>query len=172
MLGEFHTAKCVEHCIGKYIGGGGIDDILNQTKVFGTKITESIVNGTDYGRSLKAILILSHAFAKLKWQAFFEHHDVTTLSDFLYDVRNLRTCLNSKDAVRSQEIYNICRSKSEKLQNEFEQFSIKCSANPELCSLGMDLLNLLLFLKTLIAADREGNWEAMQNLLPIFFSII
>ena len=71
MLGGFHTTKCEEHCIGKYFGGGGIDDILKQTKVFGT---ESIVNGTDYVRSLKAILILSHAFEKLKWQAFFEHH--------------------------------------------------------------------------------------------------
>ena len=39
MLGGFHTAKCAEHCIGKYIGGGDIADILKQTKVFGTKIT-------------------------------------------------------------------------------------------------------------------------------------
>ena len=32
MLGGFHTAKCVEHCIRKYIGGGGIDDILKEAK--------------------------------------------------------------------------------------------------------------------------------------------
>ena len=28
MLGVFHTAKCVEHCIGNYIRGSGIEESL------------------------------------------------------------------------------------------------------------------------------------------------
>ena len=86
MLWGFHTSKCAEHCIGKYIGDCDIEDILKQTNVFGTKITESIINGTDYVRSLKAIHILSNPFEKLKWHAFFELRDTTKFSDFLRDL--------------------------------------------------------------------------------------
>ena len=37
MLGSFHTAKCLEHCIGKYIEDTGTDDCLSHTKVVGVK---------------------------------------------------------------------------------------------------------------------------------------
>ena len=37
MLGSFHIAKCLEHCIRKYIDDTGIDDCLSQTKVAGVK---------------------------------------------------------------------------------------------------------------------------------------
>ena len=56
MLGSFHTAKCLEHCIGKYIDDTGIDDCLSQTKVVGAKTLKSLLEGTNYVRSLKAIV--------------------------------------------------------------------------------------------------------------------
>ena len=37
MLGSFHIAKCLEHCIRKYIDETGIDDCLSQTTVAGVK---------------------------------------------------------------------------------------------------------------------------------------
>ena len=72
MLGGFHTAKCVEHCVGKYISDSGIEDVLKQTKVLGVKVTESVLNGTNYVRSLKVILILANSFGRLKWKPFLE----------------------------------------------------------------------------------------------------
>ena len=37
MLGSFHTAKVVEHCIAKYLHGSGVQDALFETGVFGVK---------------------------------------------------------------------------------------------------------------------------------------
>ena len=66
MLGSFHTTKCLEQCIGKYIDKTGIDDCLSQTKVVGVKTLKSVVEGTNYTRSLKAIVILAQAIESLK----------------------------------------------------------------------------------------------------------
>ena len=56
MLGSFHAAKCIEHCIGKYITGTGVMAL------------KSVLEGTNYARSLKAILILTHAIDSLNWE--------------------------------------------------------------------------------------------------------
>ena len=41
MLGGFHTARCVQRCISKYIKGTGVEAALIETGVFGVKVTES-----------------------------------------------------------------------------------------------------------------------------------
>ena len=51
-LGGFHMAKCVQHCIGKYIRGTCLDDALVETQVFGKKVIEQVLNGTHCIRSL------------------------------------------------------------------------------------------------------------------------
>ena len=40
MLGSFHTAKVVEHCIGKYLGGSVVEDTYVETGVFGVKAVD------------------------------------------------------------------------------------------------------------------------------------
>ena len=40
MLGGFHMAKCVQHCIGKYIM-----DSMVETKILGVNIAESVLDG-------------------------------------------------------------------------------------------------------------------------------
>ena len=82
MLGSFHTAKCLEHCIGKYIEDTGTDDCLSQTKVVGVKAMKSVLEGTNYTRSLKAILILAHATKSLKWEAFMGIRIQPIMQDF------------------------------------------------------------------------------------------
>ena len=49
MLGGFQTAKCVEHCFGKYIWHGENP----QTQKFGVNVVDTVLNGTNYERSLK-----------------------------------------------------------------------------------------------------------------------
>ena len=43
-LGRFHMAKFVQHCIGKYIQGSGLDNTLLETQVFGKKVIEQVLN--------------------------------------------------------------------------------------------------------------------------------
>ena len=66
MLGSFHTRKCLEHCIGKYIEETGIDDCLSQTNVVAVKAMKSVLERTNYAGSLKTILIFANAIESLK----------------------------------------------------------------------------------------------------------
>ena len=73
MLGGFHTAKFVEHCIGKYIQGSCIEKSLRETQVFGVNVVDAVLNRTNYPRSLKGYLILASAIEKFKSEAFLKH---------------------------------------------------------------------------------------------------
>ena len=73
-LAGFCMAKCVRHCIGKYIQGSVLDDALVEAQVFGKKVIEQMLNGTHYIRSLRAILILVDFINRLKWESFWENN--------------------------------------------------------------------------------------------------
>ena len=77
MLGGFHMAKCVHRCIGKCIKDTGLEDALVETGVFGPKVIESFIAGTDHVRSIRGIQILSTAIQMVKWKAFWTMHDTT-----------------------------------------------------------------------------------------------
>ena len=79
MLGGFHTTKSLEHCVGKYIEETGIDDCLSQTKVVGVKAMKSLLEETNYARSLKTTLIFAHAIQSLKWEAFIKNIDMQNM---------------------------------------------------------------------------------------------
>ena len=72
MFGRFHTAECLQHSIGKYIRGSGLEESLRQTHVFGFETVDSIFACTHYVQSRKELLISAHAVEKLKWFPFIQ----------------------------------------------------------------------------------------------------
>ena len=68
MLGGFYTLKCFQLCNGNYIQGSGLEEFLKQTRVFEVKVVDSILNRTDYVRSLKVILILNSLTEEADYQ--------------------------------------------------------------------------------------------------------
>ena len=60
--------KCALHCIGKYIRGSGLDDCLLGPQVFGSKVLESLLSGTNYGRALQGRQILQCSIEAIKWR--------------------------------------------------------------------------------------------------------
>ena len=63
----FHAAKCVEHCIGKYIQGSGIEESFWQAKVFGVNVAyvvDTVLNKISFKWSFKGYLILILAIEK------------------------------------------------------------------------------------------------------------
>ena len=48
MLGGCHTAKFLQHSIGKYVRGSGLEESLRQTRIFGVKIVNCVLDGTHY----------------------------------------------------------------------------------------------------------------------------
>ena len=89
MLGGFHTAKCLQHSIRKYIRGSGVEESLRQTRVIGVKSLDSVLDGTHYVRSLKGLFILANAVKKLKWSAFTQTTQSDSITAFESNVRGL-----------------------------------------------------------------------------------
>ena len=58
MMGGFQMAKCAEHCIGKCVRCCRLEDGFLGTIVFGKRILESVLSGTNYVRALRCLLIL------------------------------------------------------------------------------------------------------------------
>ena len=172
MLGSFHTAKCVQHCIGKYIQGSGIEDSLTQTKVLGVKVLKSVIDGTNYARALKVILILSNAITRLKWQAFLKTKDAVQVNEYAVLLSDLQQALSAKDPDRSKRAYRDCMTSVLMLKKDFAEFSQTCAEKSEMCRYWDGLIKLSRTLTSLIAADRDGNWAlhllSIQELLPVF----
>ena len=69
-------AKCVEHCIGKFVRSCGLEDGLLEKIIFGEKVVESVLCEKNYVRLLPGILLLQYASENLKWKAFGEEHNI------------------------------------------------------------------------------------------------
>ena len=66
MLGAFHMTKYVQHCIGIYTKGSGLEESLVETNVFGFKLLESVLNGSSYARCSKGFQILGNFLEQTK----------------------------------------------------------------------------------------------------------
>ena len=50
MMGKFHLAKAVQHCLGKLLKGTGFQCNFLETNVFGVKTVEAFMLGSHYLR--------------------------------------------------------------------------------------------------------------------------
>ena len=159
MLGGFYAAKCVEHCIEKYIQKYRIEGSLRQTKVFGVNVVDTVLNGINYKRSFKGYLILANATEKC--DAFMNITDKNQFDGFSA-TKSLQIAFASKHFEDSKLSYETCSSRCELIKQEFGKFSnIWC---------GLKVISLL---KGCVAAVSEGkggmdHFYTMQILLPVF----
>ena len=49
VLGDSHTAECMQHSIGKYIRGSALEESLRQARVFELNIADSVLDGMHKG---------------------------------------------------------------------------------------------------------------------------
>ena len=70
MMGGFHMAKTVMHCVGKYLRGSGMEDAFVETKTFRLKVAQLVMEGSHYVRAFRGLLIAAEAAESMKWDAF------------------------------------------------------------------------------------------------------
>ena len=171
ILGGFHTAKCLQHSIRKYIRGSGLEESRRQTRVFGVKIVDSVLDGTHYMRSLKGLLILANAIEKLKWSVFTQTIQNDSITAFESNVRGLQAAYLRKDSNACKESYKICLEGSMEVHVLYREFTDRSVAASEMVRYLETLPKLVNILKHLISADREGNWkghlQAIQDMIPV-----
>ena len=122
-------AKCVLHCIAKYLNGCGLEDGLVETNIFGIKVLESVISASNYTRVLRGIKILPLAIETVKWQAFWASHNDGNFQEATIHIQLMQDAMCSKDRKKCTELFKISHITTKELQNEFRQFSTHCSEN-------------------------------------------
>ena len=75
LMGGFHMAKAVMHCVGKYFRGNGMEDAFVETETFGLKVAQSVMEGSHYVRAFRGLPIAAEAVESMKWDAFSNVHN-------------------------------------------------------------------------------------------------
>lgn len=171
-LGSFHMAKVVLRCLGKYLKGSGAENIWIESGMFGVNVTESVLNGTNYVRSVKGMQLLGESLRRLQWVEFFKHHDKEDYHGLMEIVSQLKEDVSEKKQEASQAKLTKFINESSSLVEDFQNFLDSNNARSETHKYWDTFLNLLTLLNNLIRADREGNWElhlqTVQDVLPLF----
>ena len=112
-MGSFHMAKCVQHCIGKYMSRSVIEDAFLK-QLLDKKIVQHFLNGTHYVRSLRAISISTDAINCQKWETFWKTHDIKKYKDLLPLLQAVYEKITAKPQKPYKKTFNLCK---ENLQN-------------------------------------------------------
>lgn len=168
MMGSFHMTKVLLACIGKYLSGSGLENTLIENSVFGSKVVESVLKGSNYIRSLKGIFMLAEVVERLKWKMFLKDN-INAPSQLATDTLE---AIKEKNVERANCLFQELSNNSTILLQEMNDFSQLNMERSEMCRYLEGFLSLVLLLKNLIRADREGNWQlhlkTVQQLLPVF----
>ena len=115
--------------------------------------------------------MLSEAIEKLTLDAFSKVYGKEKYSNITL-LNKLALELLSKSETDCNRCFEKCKNNIKILQQDFVSFSEKCSEKSEFCRCWDGLINLSTLLKSLIACDRNGDWEGhlqtVQKLLPVF----
>ena len=57
VMGRFHMAKAAIHCVGKYLRGSDMKDAFVETELFGLKVAQSVMEGSQYVRAVRGLLM-------------------------------------------------------------------------------------------------------------------
>ena len=105
MLGTFHLAKAVEHCIGKMMKGSGFQDTFVETKTFGLKTVESVMAGTHYVRALRGLIIISEVIDIMRWEAFWLSRNREDYEVVLKPLDTCKKALQEKNPNEAKKTY-------------------------------------------------------------------
>ena len=124
--------------------------------MFGKKVIEQMLNGTQYIRSLRAILILVDSINRLKWDAFWENNKkekcketLPLLETIYYEVTKTppRSCFDT---------FTIYKVQLTEMENDLTSFSNE-SEKSQMCKYSNNILYIANLLQDLICADRTGD---------------
>ena len=75
MMGGFHMAKVVKHCVGKYLRGSEMEDAFVEIESFGLKVAQSLMEQSHYVRAFRDLFIGAEAVESMRWDGFWNVHN-------------------------------------------------------------------------------------------------
>lgn len=170
-MGSFHLIKVTLACIGKYLRGSGAENVWIESGIFGINVVESVLNGTNYARSLKGICLLAEAMERLQLTEYLNENGTDRYQNEFALLQKLKVLVAKQEQNGSQESLETFKQCSQML-SDFEKFKAERKTQNENFAFWDNFLQLVSVLKDVIRADREGLWtlhlHSVQRILPLF----
>ena len=110
-LGGFHMEKTVIACCGTYLASTGIENVLVEHDIYGPGVVKSLMNGSNYIRGKRSMVLLAETLQSLQLDAF------TSLShDALKDVKVKENMIALKICVTTITLTSVIAGSSIKSQ--------------------------------------------------------
>ncbi len=84
-------------CIGKYIRDSGAESIWIENGIFDPNVTQAVLGGSHYVRSLAGMTLLSEAMERLQWEAFFDECGLVKYQGVLSILREMKENVSEKN---------------------------------------------------------------------------
>ena len=170
LLGAFHMAKILLRCLGKYVLGSGVSNVFIECSVFGVNVVQSVLEGKNYVRGVKGMLMLGETMFRLQVKSFLKEH---SYESYASDVEQLLQIHRSISSAREKTVDHVDLDINvEKLLADFEKFIDRGRQTSEQFLYWDNFLRLLQLLRNLVRSDRQGIWElhldTVQKLQPVF----
>ena len=108
------------------------------------------------------MLIISEVLSCLKWEAFWKSNIVDTNANLIQSIIDFKSSARTKNLRQnSNEKVYLLLSESDVLRLKFEPFVglSECEKKIEVCQyLGL-FESIIMVVKQMVTADREGNWS-------------
>ena len=157
-IGDLHAVIAMLRCLGVYIEGSGLDQVLSESCVYGPATMRQILSGSHVNRGVEAHTILASALLALKWTG--EGQQVG-----LPDAEILLKIARDSDEKVFQDLLKTVGDRLEDLRTD------KSSPMNQFYS---TYLNMVLLLLNYIRAVRLGDWllhlKTLQEFFPFFFT--
>lgn len=172
MLGGFHMCKVLLACIGKYLTGSGVDLMFIETDLYGPGVTEQILNGSNYARSVNSFLLLGETLLRLQLTAFFKENSEGKYNNELATVKSLQDSIAEKSNGESKRLYEMFNLSCEKIYSDFSEYVKKRCKESQLFEYWTNVLKLIQVLRDHIRAERLSDFqlyiETLKKVQPIF----
>ena len=170
-MSTFHVICTLLAIIGKRYGEAGFRDTLVEANVVSAGSVAGVLGGKHYNRSIKAHLILSEAFERLRWQEFEEWITCNRLQVNHPDLHSMLTdlCCNQSlpsvtDLIEHSSFKHLYGAYSDFCKQDRGPMSVFWTSYIDMVSL----------FRRFIRASRQADWnlhlQCVRELLPWLFA--
>lgn len=179
-IGTFHLQKTWIKCLGQYLDGCGIEDILvSDLELYGENTLKSVLNGLQYNRGVRLHKIIYESIKTLQIFEYIKSCSNSDLKNYLsipqYNL--LHEAIIDGDKIKVvktfQELYE-CNEAKEFFKNFNNFLKTKCEGNQVFLyfTIYCEMVEVLF---DSIRADRTGNFDlhlsSTDRMLPYLFSM-
>lgn len=175
-IGTFHLQKNFLRCLGQYIQGSGLDQIITQSGVYGPTTFQSILEGKQYNRAVRAHKMIYEVYRFLQLIEFVKEKGKIVNSEVLLPLlQDIREAIVDKD---TKKLIVLLRSKQSIIQdffNQFENYIKKECEESETFKFHSTYCTMVEILLDSIKADRTNDYDlhvqSTRRMLPYFFAM-